>query len=192
MEHDGFALREGEELLWQGRPPGGVIFRTYDIFFVPFSIIWTGFAIFWTLIVYLELAPKMFGGGKLEPEAFAFLIIGPLFVIVGLTTTFGRFVFDRNRRVKTRYAVTNKRAIILKKGESRAEIDSIPITRSLRVKVNGSQAGNIIFGEGYGFFSYLTWAPQSFGPPHPFIFERIQGVRVVYDLILEIQDRSPV
>lgn len=192
MENEIFSLREGEDLLWQGRPPGGVIFRTYDLFFVPFSLVWTGFAIFWTLIVYFELAPAMISSGKLEPEALPFLIIGPLFVMIGLTITFGRFVFDSSRRAKTRYAVTNKRAIIQKKGGRRAEIDSMPITRGLRLKVNGSQVGNIMFGEGYGIFSYFTWAPQSFGPPHPFMFERIKDVRTVYDLILEVQDQSPV
>lgn len=191
MEEETFSLRDGEVLLWHGQPPRGVIFRAYDIFFLPFSLVWTGFAIFWTLIVYLELAPAMIASGKIAPEALPFLIIGPVFVVIGLTITFGRFVIDSSRRTKTRYAVTNKRAIIQKVGR-RAEIDSMPITRGLRVKINGSQAGDIMFGEGYGILSYLTWAPQSFGPPHPFIFERIKDVRTVYDLILEIQDRSPV
>lgn len=190
MEHDGFALREDEELLWQGRPPGGVIFRTYDIFFVPFSIIWTGFAIFWTLIVYLEFAPEMIASGEIEPEAIPFLIIGPFFVIVGMSFTVGRFFIDSMRRSRTRYAITNKRAII-RRIKREEEIDSLPITRSLKVKMKGRSVGDILFGEGNPI-SFFMSPMQIAGPPHPFMFERIPDVRAVYDLILEIQDRSPV
>lgn len=189
MENDKFSLRDGEELLWEGRPGAGIVFRTYDLFFVPFSIVWTGIAILWTLIVYLELAPAMIASGKFALEALPFLIIGPLFVIVGLTFTFGRFVFDRIRRARTRYAVSNKRAII-QRGRRSVEIDSMPITESLRVKVKGRAVGDILFGEGYGIWAYFLWTPQSWGAPHPFMFERIKDVRVVYDLILDIQGRN--
>lgn len=91
MENEQILLRDGEELLWQGRPPTGIIFRTYDLFFVPFSILWTSFAIFWTLIVYLELAPQVFASGTFAPEAIPFLVIGPVFVAFGLSFTIGRF-----------------------------------------------------------------------------------------------------
>ena len=187
MDIDIFSLREGEDLLWQGRPPVGVIFRTYDLFFLPFSLVWTGFAIFWTLIVYAELAPVAISSGKLEPVALPFLIIGPLFVLAGLSFTFGRFVFDSARRARTRYAITNKRAII----QRGMDINSLPITRSLKVRIRGRRTGDIMLGEGDGLAFFMS--PMRFaGPPHPFMFERIKDVRTVYDLILEVQDRSTV
>ena len=190
MEDDKIPLREGEQLLWQGRPPGGIIFRTYDLFFVPFSIVWTGFAIFWTLIVYLELALSVISDGKIEPATIPSLIIGPFFVVVGLSFTVGRFLIDGMRRARTRYAITNKRAII-RRGKHGEEIDSLPITRSLKVKMRGRSVGDILLGEDSPLTFFMS--PMQFsGPPHPFMFERVKDVRAVYDLILEIQDRSPV
>src|SRR5262249_21955497 len=40
-------LGPGEQLLWAGRPPSGVMFRWIDVFFIPFGLIlvaFTGFA----------------------------------------------------------------------------------------------------------------------------------------------------
>ena len=41
-------LNTSEQLLWAGRPPLGLMFRTVEVFLIPFSVLWGGFAIFWT------------------------------------------------------------------------------------------------------------------------------------------------
>jgi hypothetical protein len=38
-------LQPGEQLLWSGRPPRGLILHAYDAFLIPFSIFWMGFVI---------------------------------------------------------------------------------------------------------------------------------------------------
>ena len=62
-------LGQDEKLLWSGKPRSGIVFRTCDIFMIPFSLMWGGFAIFWE-IGALSI-PK--------DEAGAIAIIFPLF-----------------------------------------------------------------------------------------------------------------
>ncbi len=66
-------LDRDETLLWTGKPKSGIIFRTADIFMIPFSILWCGFAIFWVIMASQ-------GGGIFGLFGVPFVIIGLIFV----------------------------------------------------------------------------------------------------------------
>ncbi len=85
-------LSSSEKLLWSGQPRQGVVFRSNDIFMIPFSLMWGGFAIFWELMV-LTMIPK--DGGIIS---IIFPLWGIPFVIIGLYIMFGRFIVDSKRR----------------------------------------------------------------------------------------------
>lgn len=93
-------LRQGERLLWVGRPDPWVRFTSADAFLVPFSILWGGFAIFW-MISAITMAQQPF-----------FALWGIPFVLVGLYFIFGRFIFKKRRKLRTVYGLTDRRAIV--------------------------------------------------------------------------------
>lgn len=35
-------LGPGETILWAGRPSGGIQFHGYDLFLIPFTLVWAG------------------------------------------------------------------------------------------------------------------------------------------------------
>jgi hypothetical protein len=94
-------LKDGEQLLWAGRPRQGIVFQASDFFVIPFSLLWGGFAILWQTMAILLGAPLLF------------VLFGTPFVLIGLYMIVGRFWFDAKRRSQTWYGVTNERVIIL-------------------------------------------------------------------------------
>lgn len=57
-------LGSNENIIWTGRPPKGILFRSSDFFLIPFSILWFGFAIFWEGTVFMGDAPIFLGYGE--------------------------------------------------------------------------------------------------------------------------------
>jgi hypothetical protein len=127
-------LREGEQLLWVGRPDPRVRFTKADGFLVPFSILWGGFAVFWEAGVIVSGAPPLF------------TLWGIPFVLIGLYFIFGRFIVKRRRKLATVYGVTPSRAIVCT-GE-RSVADS-PV-RGVPTRVDRSKDGRhvtVVFGQ---------------------------------------------
>ncbi len=96
-------LQFDEQVLWEGAPDPTVIFAKQDRVLVPFSIVWAGFALFWEAGV----STAGFIPGS---------IFGLVFVIVGVYLVIGRFFYKRWDRRRTRYVVTNRRAVVLRSG----------------------------------------------------------------------------
>jgi len=96
-------LLAGEHVTWTGRPARGFRLYANDIFLVPFSLMWGGFAVFWELTVLRQ-------GGLSYFSAW-----GVPFVIVGLYVVLGRFAVDAWIRSRTVYALTNRRALLLRR-----------------------------------------------------------------------------
>ncbi len=93
-------LAPGERLLWEGRPDPDRHFTLADAFLVPFYALFLGFSIFWTAMALRGSAP------------YFFPIFGSLFIVIGLYACFGRFVVKWFSKLRTRYVVTDRRAII--------------------------------------------------------------------------------
>jgi len=96
-------LRAGERITWTGRPPAELRLYARDLFLVPFSLLWGGFAIFWEVAAVTHAGPGFF------------TLWGVPFVVIGMYMIAGRFVVDAWLRSRTVYALTNERALVLRK-----------------------------------------------------------------------------
>lgn len=97
-------LQCGERLRWTGRPAQGLLFLPYDLFLIPFSVLWCGFPL-------MTLANQIADGGWKGADWFLLI-----FIAFGSYLTVGRFVADAWLRAATHYAVTDRRALILRDG----------------------------------------------------------------------------
>lgn len=165
-------LQPGEHIFWTGRPAGGLMLTSWDAFLIPFSLLWGGFAIFWE-------ASVIRGG-----QPFFFKLWGIPFVLVGLYLIAGRFFVDAWLRRSLRYAVTDKRVMILRKGRA-TKLTALPIDRlpSLTLIERAGGRRTIQFDQAQGLWAYRgfgPWMPSSDGTPQ---FLQIENVRAVHDQI---------
>lgn len=165
-------LLPGERIIWSGQPGEGLILTSYDIFLIPFSLIWCGFAIFWTFGATTAGAPGFFTAW------------GLMFVCFGLYFVFGRFVVDAWIRGGMHYAVTDRRILIARSRPSE-KFSAISISQlpdvTLSERSNGR--GTIRFGQAvsmWGNRGFGGWSP-SLDPTPQFI--AIEDCRRVFDLI---------
>lgn len=180
-------LGSGEKLLWSGKPRDGLIFRTSDIFAIPFSIFFCGFSIFWMVGASYAVSA---GASKGEVPAFAYIfpLFGVPFVAAGLYMLLGRFWVEKAQRAQTAYGVTDERVIIISGLFSRT-VKSLNLRTladiSMSEKHDGS--GTISFGAAnpmFAMFSGISWWPgfRQYSIP---AFESIPNVRDVYKIIRE-------
>jgi hypothetical protein len=167
-------LDTNEKLIWTGQPKKGIVFRTADIFLIPFSLLWCGFAIFWVIMA--------------SQGSIFFAMFGIPFVIIGLIFVFGRFIIDAKQRENTYYGLTDDR-IIIKSGVYKKTIKSLNVRTLSDIeydeKSDGSGTINIgpknpmmIWGNG------MNWWPGIKATPS---LDLIKDVRNVYNKIIEIQ-----
>jgi hypothetical protein len=144
-------LAPGERIIWTGLPRQGVMFAPFDVLLIPFSLLWGGFAIFWEATVLMSHAPWFFG------------LWGIPFVLVGLFMIFGRFFADAWVRARTLYALTDRRALVIKAIGWRS-FNSAPLGASVSVKNQSADRGTIEFASGalFGgvFRSRNPWMPS--------------------------------
>lgn len=169
-------LAGSERLLWSGAPPSGVMFRSSDLFLIPFSLFWCGFVIRWETLA-------------LRNDRGTFSIVwGIPFVVVGLYLVAGRFIHDAWNRSRTTYTVTSERIVILCGDEEK----SLPLKTlseySLKTRSDGS--GTIQFGTPppYGWRTRnSSWPP---GTPQVPSFEGVPDARTLYELIRRAQKEA--
>jgi hypothetical protein len=167
-----------ESLIWTGRPSQGIKFNSYDLFYIPFSFIWASFAL---SNIFSTIS---------QPINLFSLLFELIFLGLGVYITIGRFFFDALKRRYTYYAITSK-SILIKSGIFFKEIDTLDIgsTYNINLKEKSNKSGTIIFGPEdprNPFFKRRNWQKDSSVP----IFEFIQNVKEVYDLIIQIRDDS--
>ncbi|MCH8092538.1 MAG: hypothetical protein IIC57_09355 [Proteobacteria bacterium] len=142
-------LFDGEEILWTGRPDPSVNFDRRDLALVPFSIAWAGFAIFATagfVKGYIEAA----GSGGQE-GSFLFLALAAMFSLLGLYLLVGRFFNKRWNKLRTYYALTNLRVLILETGTT-SPLSGVPWDK---VPAIGKTQGFV--GTGTVTFAQVRW-----------------------------------
>lgn len=166
-------LENDESLLWTGKPKTGIVFRTADIFLVPFSIFWCGFAVFWVVMA---------------SQAGIFALFGVPFVVVGLFFVFGRFIIDAKQRKNTTYGLTEDR-IIIKSGITSQKIKSLNIRTlsDIEYSEKSDGSGTISFGPKNPMMIWgngMNWWPGMKTNPQ---LELIPNVRKVYGQIIELQ-----
>lgn len=182
-------IGKNEQLLWSGQPRQGIVFRSNEIFLIPFSLLWGGFAIFWetAALVMTWKVPKD-GAGV---AALIFPIFGLPFVLIGLYLIFGRFIVDARRRVKTHYGVTNQRIIIIT-GLMTQHVKSLNLRTlsDISLSEKPDRTGTITFGPASPFagcFGNTSWPGMPVTTP---AFEMIQDAKKVYDLIRDVQSKT--
>ena len=170
-------LDTNETLLWTGQPKKGIIFRTADIFLIPFSLLWCGFAIFWVI------GASQAGG--------LFALFGVPFVIIGLIFVFGRFIIDSKQRENTFYGITKER-IVIKSGVFSKSIKSLNIKTLSDIEYTEKNDGSgtvsigpknpmMMWGNGMNWWPGVKSTPQ---------LDLIPEVRKVYNQIIEIQKQK--
>jgi hypothetical protein len=161
-EREAFAgrLMGGETMVWTGRPRQGLMFQPMDIVLIPATLLWAGmfFGVF-----------RADGGGLrggLTNAPLPFSLFPLIFGLVGAYVLVGRYIHDAWIRSRTYYALTSRRALILR-GGSLTAID-LANTTTVRVK-GGTDRGTIYFnddGDMAGLFrnrGWGVWVPSMVG-----------------------------
>lgn len=168
-------LSSGEQLIWVGKPRKGIIFRSTDVFLIPFSLLWAGFAVFWESTVVATGAP------------FFFKLWGIPFVFAGVYITIGRFFLDAKKRANTIYGLTKDR-VIIKSGIFSQNVKSLNIRTISDITFNqkADNSGTITLGPTDFRFNMMQ-GMDFMATKQPPRLELIEDVKAVYDKIIDLQ-----
>lgn len=164
-------LLDGERVLWTGRPGQGVRFTARDGLLIPFSLLWGGFAVFWETRVVAGNAP------------FFFRLWGVPFALAGVYLILGRFFVDAWLRANTRYAITNRRILIVRSGTfgrlTSLDLDRLP---DLQLTERADGSGTIRFGAPAPYLAggWAIWTPALDPVPQ---FIAIENAQRAFDQI---------
>ncbi len=184
-------LSDNEKLIWSGRPRQGIVFRSSDIFMVPFSLLWGGFAIFWEATAIWMIFKSLNSDKVLPFPALIFPLFGLPFVIIGLYLIFGRFIHDSKRREKTFYGVSDQRIIIVSGIFSR-NVKSLNLKTMTDISLTekSDRSGTITFGRNNPFSWWYGGMPWPGTPKAAPSFEMIQSAKEVYEKIRKAQEKE--
>lgn len=172
-------LDSDEKILWQGNPSTKLfLFSQYDIFLVPFSLVWGVGAILSSL------------SGFDKPGGLITIPFSLLFFVVAIYVLIGRFYQSQWARKKTVYCVSNKRAFIATNGIG-GRIETKPLQPSLAIALQPSEPGSITLGEPATLFLRPRGMGIWTGNDGSFTFRKIPDANKVYALIRSIQSGKP-
>jgi hypothetical protein len=179
-------LLPGEKVEWTGRPNLSVIFHPEDWLVIPFSLLWGGFAIFWLLG-----ASGFWGMWSNRPDrTFQWfgVIWGTPFVLVGQYMIWGRFVYRRWQKERTYYALTSRRALIVRSGFNERSCSSAYFENLTLIdkRVRSDGIGDISFGG--PVTGEWQWGKSK--PPKPLTFDDLDGVNSVYQIAIRVHDHA--
>jgi hypothetical protein len=166
-------LPHKEVLLWTGQPKQGLLFSGDDYFLVPFSIVWLGYALL-----------TLFRGDA--EDSATFVLVGTLFVGIGLYLVFGRYILDAWLRRNLHYAVTDTHILIARPAPFarfiELHLEHLPI---IELSERGGGRGDIRFGppESPWDRPSARGGPLSLDPAPKFL--AIEDARRVFELIKE-------
>ena len=177
-------LQEDEKILWAGQPEPSVYLTRADTVLIPISL-WLGL---YTLRSGMLLLGRLFIPGYSVRSILISMVVGGLFVLVGIYLMLGRFLYKIWRKRRTYYAVTNKRVLVLARLNGR-RLQEQPITEipALQKSVRRDGIGTITFG--YSPFA-ASWCGNTgmnclagFDRADLIAFHDIKGANEVYDLV---------
>lgn len=170
-------LDRGEKLLWEGAPRAGLRFRASDLLLSGFGAVFFAFAVFWTYMAS--------GAMEAGPIGMVFPLFGLPFLAVGFYLMVGRFFWNSYVRSKTRYALTNKRAIVARSAAGR-KLKSWPITSHTRLEFEPGEEATIWFAEEIKRGSKGRTYTTKHG------FEYIEGGDELYRLIRRVKEGETI
>ncbi len=160
-------LDEGEEIVWQGRPDGKVVFRVGNIATFIFGLFFAGFALFWMVMA-------SFAGGF-------FWMFGLIHFSVGIGISAGGLFWNAFKRRRSWYTLTNQRAFIASElplvGR---KLRSFPITAGTVLEFDNRDPATIYFASEQRRNNNKTYTVK-------IGFERIENGREVFAKIGDIQ-----
>jgi len=134
-------LVEGEEILWQGRPDGQIVWRSLLAPETAFGVFFTGFAAVW-----IKMASWI---GSAAPDTGGVIDIFPLFglpfVLIGLYMIVGRIFADAYLRRGTHYTLTNLDTYIATNVFGRKKLKNYPISAGQQVTLEDGTPGSVWF-----------------------------------------------
>ena len=171
-------LDKDEQLGWSGQPRPGRFARQY-LPVALFGILFGGFAVFWTCMALFGVRQT----GEAGPMRLLFPLWGLPFILVGLSMLCSP-LWGLRQAKRTLYAVTDRRAIIIRRGFS-VRISSYKAEQvgehSKRLRNDGS--GDLIFDQ---LVDWSAGQSDNGRPLRKVGFFGIENVNEVEDLLNEI------
>jgi hypothetical protein len=174
-----------ETLVWTGRPNPSIIFHADDWFLIPFSLMWGGFAVFW-LVKASGLDGYLAGDPGATLRWFG-LIWGTPFVLIGQYMIWGRFFYTYWVKQRTYYALTERRALVVRDGFAGRSCSSVyleslaVIDKNTRMDDSGAISfGGLYEGEGRWWIRYAR-------TPRPITFDDLSDVESLYPVIARLR-----
>ncbi|WP_456386316.1 aspartate carbamoyltransferase catalytic subunit [Profundibacter sp.] len=163
-------LDEGEDIRWQGRPNGAVVWKLSSIPAVLFGLAFSGFALFW-MVMAASAGGGMWMFGLIHFTAGIGIGIGPVF-------------WSAHRRRNTWYTLTGKRAIIATDLPMRGrKLKSYPITKDTMPGIGTDDPASITFATERRRGKNGSYEVK-------IGFERIADAQQVYGMIRDIQKEA--